>query len=144
MVTIDQVLGQKGREVATISSNETLQTAARILDDKKIGAVVALTGSGETCGVLSERDIVRQVARGGSGALKMSVADAMTRSVITASPKESVQDGLARMTDRRIRHLPVVDDDGLVGLVSIGDLVKWKIADTEAEAEAMKSYIASG
>lgn len=144
MANLDQVLNNKGREVATIESNKALRDAALILDGKKIGAVVAISQDGETCGVLSERDIVRQIARTGASALNMSVADAMTRSVITAAPNETVQQGLERMTDRRIRHLPIVDAGKLVGLVSIGDLVKWKIAETEAEAEAMKTYIASG
>lgn len=144
MVTIEQVLRVKGHDVATIAADTVLESAARQLDDKRIGAVVAITEGGEICGVLSERDIVRQVARGGAAALNMSVEDAMTRSVITAGPNATVEEGLALMTDRRIRHLPVVSNGKLDGLVSIGDLVKWKIAETEAEAEAMKSYIASG
>lgn len=144
MVSIDQVLNEKGREVATILSDKILADAAKVLDTKKIGAVVALTTAGEICGVLSERDIVRQVARNGASALQMSVEDAMTRAVITIAPTATLESGLALMTDRRIRHLPVVSDGSLEGLVSIGDLVKWKMAETEAEAEAMKSYIASG
>ena len=144
MITIEQVLNDKGREVAKLEASKLLSAAASILDEKRIGAVVIVTDGGEICGVLSERDIVRQVARGGADALNMQVADAMTRAVITAEPHETVEEGLARMTDRRIRHLPIVRDGTLTGLVSIGDLVKWKIADTEAEAEAMKNYIASG
>jgi len=144
MITVDQILNEKGRDVATISSQKTLSAAAAMLDEKRIGAVVALTENGETCGVLSERDIVRHFARSGADALNMTVEDAMTRAVITIEPTETVESGLSLMTDRRIRHLPVVSSGALVGLVSIGDLVKWKMADTEAEAEAMKSYIASG
>ena len=144
MITIEQVLNDKGRDVATLESTIALSEAAKLLDEKKIGAVVILTTSGDICGVLSERDIVRQVARGGVDALDMPVADSMTRSVITAEPHETLEEGLARMTDRRIRHLPIVREGKLAGLVSIGDLVKWKIAETVAEAEAMKSYIASG
>jgi len=144
LVSIDQVLNAKGREVATISCEKMLADAATMLDEKRIGAVVALTEGGETCGVLSERDIVRQVARIGAQALQMKVSEAMTRSVITIAPTSSMEEGLSLMTDRRIRHLPVVGDGALVGIVSIGDLVKWRIAETEAEAEAMKTYIASG
>lgn len=143
MITIEQVLNEKGREVATLDSVNPLSSAASMLDEKRIGAVV-VTEQGAICGVLSERDIVRQVARNGPEALNMAVSEAMTRAVITAEPQETLEEGLARMTDRRIRHLPVVRNDKLVGLVSIGDLVKWKIAETEAEAEAMKNYIASG
>lgn len=143
-MNLEQILKTKGSEVTTIRSDVTLQDAARLLDDRKIGSVVATEENGRIIGVLSERDIARQFARLGAGALNMTVADAMTRDVITVSPHETLDQGLARMTDRRIRHLPVCVDGALVGLVSIGDLVKWKIRETEAEAEAMKNYIATG
>jgi len=141
---LEQILKTKGAEVTTISAEVTLRDAAKLLDERKIGSVVAIGADGALAGVLSERDITRQVARTGADALTMTVADAMTRDVITAEPTETIDEGLSRMTDRRIRHLPVCVDGGLVGLVSIGDLVKWKIRETEAEAEAMKSYIATG
>lgn len=144
-MTLDQILTDKGREVSTIDAGQTLQAAAQALDTRKIGAVVAMHGDGRLAGVLSERDIARHVARRGAEALKMRVDEAMTRDVITAAPGETVDEALARMTDRRIRHLPVWDPRyGLAGIVSIGDLVKWKIAEAEAEAEAMKNYIAAG
>jgi len=143
-MTLEQILKDKGTEVISIRATVTLREAAKLLDDKKIGSVVATTESGDLVGVLSERDIARQFARSGAEALVMTVADAMTRDVITALPSESLDEGLARMSDRRIRHLPVCVDGALLGLVSIGDLVKWKINETVAEAEAMKSYIASG
>lgn len=143
-MTIDQILKEKGSGVTTVSDSQTLHAVARVLDEARIGAVVAMCANGNVAGVLSERDIVRQVARNGAGALTMSVSDAMTRDVITASPQESINACLERMTDRRIRHLPIIKDGVLAGLVSIGDLVKWKIAATEAEAEAMKNYIATG
>jgi len=143
-VTLEQILKIKGNEVTIISADVTLREAAQLLDSKKIGSVVATRDNDELVGVLSERDITRQVARHGAAALDMFVSDAMTRDVITAVPTETIDEGLARMTDRRIRHLPVCKDEALIGLVSIGDLVKWKIRETEAEAEAMKSYIATG
>ncbi|MEO9972001.1 MAG: CBS domain-containing protein [Hyphomonadaceae bacterium] len=143
-MTLEQILKAKGHEVTTIRANVTLQGAAQLLDNSKIGSVVATQDNGDLVGVLSERDITRQVARHGAAALEMIVSDAMTRDVITATPGETLDQGLARMTDRRIRHLPVCEDGKLVGLVSIGDLVKWKIRETEAEAEAMKNYIATG
>lgn len=143
-MTIDQILKQKGEGVTTVLATDTLDAVARTLDELRIGAVVALEEGGRIAGVLSERDIVRQVARHGASALGMSVSDAMTRDVITALPSETLDEGLERMTDRRVRHLPIVRDGALAGLVSIGDLVKWKIAETEAVAEAMKSYIATG
>ena len=143
-ITLEQILRDKGASVITISASATLQEAAVLLDEKRIGSVVATADDGTLIGVLSERDITRQFARGGADILGMTVADVMTRQVITASPTETLDDGLARMNDRRIRHLPVCVNEKLVGLVSIGDLVKWKIRETEAESEAMKGYIATG
>ncbi|MEM6666806.1 MAG: CBS domain-containing protein [Pseudomonadota bacterium] len=140
---IEQILKTKGDEVTTVPDTATLQDTAKILDEARIGAIVALDGGGEVCGVLSERDIVRQMARNGNAALSMKVSDSMTRDVITAAPTDTLEASLSLMTDRRIRHLPVVRDGSLIGIVSIGDLVKWKIAETEAEAESLKSYLAS-
>ena len=137
---IEQILKTKGGEVLTIDAQSSLGDAARFLDDAKIGAVVAVNDSG-LAGVLSERDILRQVARHGADALHMSVEESMTRGVITANPTESLDQCLARMTDRRVRHLPVMRDGRLAGIVSIGDLVKWKIEETRAEADAMADYI---
>jgi len=140
---IDQILNDKGREIISVKADCTLEDAARTLDVKRIGAVVALGEGGEIVGVLSERDIVRHVARNGQNALRMQVGDAMTRDVITIESSTNVDDALQLMTDRRIRHLPVFRNERLVGVISIGDLVKWKIADAEAEAEAMKSYLSA-
>jgi CBS domain-containing protein len=142
-MNIDQILNDKGREVISVKADSSLAEAARTLDEKRIGAVVALGEGGAIAGVLSERDIVRQVARNGETALKMLVGDAMTREVITIDASMKLEDAMHLMTDRRIRHLPVFRQDRLVGVVSIGDLVKWKIAETEAEAEAMKSYLSA-
>ena len=140
---IEQILREKGRSVTTVPDSASLHAVARILDEARIGAVVAVSESGQVAGVLSERDVVRQVARNGSAGLEMSVADAMTRDVITATPQDTLDSCLSTMTDRRIRHLPILNGGALDGLVSIGDLVKWKIAETEAEAESLKSYLAS-
>lgn len=140
---IEQILNDKGREVISLRANNTLREAAKLLDERRIGAVVTLDADGGIVGVLSERDIVRQFARQGEASLDMNVASAMTRAVITISAEASVDEALQLMTDRRIRHLPVVRNNRLTGFVSIGDLVKWKIAETEAEAEAMKSYLSS-
>ncbi len=140
---IEQILNDKGREVVTVTADATLAEAARLLDDRKIGAVVAIDPERGIAGVLSERDIVRQVARHGAEALQMPVGGAMTREVVTATTAMKIDDALQMMTDRRIRHLPVVRHETLIGVVSIGDLVKWKIAETVAEAEAMKSYLSA-
>lgn len=143
-MNFEQILKDKGTSVLTVDADDTLQTAASFLDDKKIGAVIAREASGKIVGVLSERDIVRQVARQGASALSMTVSEAMTRDLVVGRLHDTIESGLGLMTDRRIRHLPIMDGDELIGIISIGDLVKWKIAETEAEAEAMKSYIASG
>ena len=140
----NSILDQKGREVFAVHEGDSLREAAQVLDKHRIGAAVVTGEDGKVCGVLSERDISRQAARQGSKALKMQVGECMSRNVITAAPADTVDELLARMTDRRIRHLPVMDGGQLVGVISIGDVVKRKIADTEAEAEAMKAYIAAG
>jgi CBS domain-containing protein len=141
---IETILKEKGGQVMTITANETLAAAANLLDQKRIGAVVAVDDKGALIGVLSERDIVRRFARNGAATVEMTVADAMTRGVITASPEETLDTCLGRMTDRRIRHLPVVENGELRGIISIGDLVKHKIDSVLAEAEAMTAYIRSG
>ena len=142
-MTIDQILNDKRNEVISVGADDTLGAAAKVLDLRRIGAVVALDSGETVIGVLSERDIVRQVARLGHAALEMKVGDAMTRDVVTVPSTMRIDHAMQLMTDRRIRHLPVIRNERLVGFVSIGDLVKWKIAETEAEAEAMKSYLSA-
>jgi CBS domain-containing protein len=138
------ILSDKGRTVVTIDAKASLLVASRILDEHRIGAAVAVSADGRLAGVLSERDIVRRVAELGSAALDLTVDQAMTRDVVTGTPFMTVDEGLECMTDRRIRHLPVLENGELVGIISIGDLVKRKIAVTEAEAAAMKQYIHAG
>lgn len=140
---IEQILKTKGSDVITINAGQTLADAAHMLDEARIGAIVAMNGD-NIAGVLSERDILRQVARHGADALQMTVENSMTRGVITATPQETIDQCLGRMTDRRIRHLPILRDGRLAGLVSIGDLVKWKIEEHKAEADAMAEYIKGG
>lgn len=142
---IAHVLRDKGAVVHTLSVNATLEEAARELEARRVGALVVIDENGSIIGVFSERDLVREIARRGCAALSdTAVHDAMTRNVITAHVDETIDEGLARMTDRRVRHLPVVDGEGgLIGIVSIGDLVKHRIAVAEAEAAAMQAYIAA-
>ena len=141
---IGNVLRDKGAEVFTIPESLTLEDAAKELTQRRVGCVVVVDLGGEVAGILSERDIVREVARHGPDRLRDPVSAAMTRSVIWAAPDETVDQGLALMTDRRIRHLPVMVDGRLVGLVSIGDLVKRRIEAVEVEAASLRAYIASG
>jgi CBS domain-containing protein len=143
-MTIAKILGSKGDAIMSISPHETLQVAAGLLTNRKVGALVALNEAGKLIGILSERDIVRMCAQSGAAAMATSVADAMTRDVLTAAPQDGIDSAMARMTDRRIRHLPVLDGDSLVGVVSIGDLVKAKIDEALADADAMRAYIATG
>jgi CBS domain-containing protein len=141
---VSQIIKQKGGSVFTVSPDLTLAAAARELNERGVGALVVLDGA-TVGGILSERDIVRELATTGEGALSSPVSTAMTRDVISASPQETVDALLGRMTDRRVRHLPVISRDGeLCGLVSIGDLVKHKISEVEAEAQTLKNYIAAG
>ncbi|HYD88559.1 MAG TPA: CBS domain-containing protein [Vitreimonas sp.] len=140
---IAHVLRGKGADVHTLPASATLQQAAEELNARRVGALVVLDGEGALIGVFSERDLVREVARRGMVALSAEIGAAMTRNVITAHPDETIDDCLGRMTDRRIRHLPVMEGQGLVGIVSIGDLVKHRIAAAEAEAAAMQAYIAA-
>ncbi|HLK25269.1 MAG TPA: CBS domain-containing protein [Caulobacteraceae bacterium] len=141
---VSQILRHKGDLVFTASPHETVAAAAALLHSRRVGAMVIVDGQDKVVGILSERDIVRVVAEDGAAALTKAIESVMTRDVIFAHPGETVQSLLERMTDRRVRHLPVLKDGRLAGLVSIGDLVKSKIAETEAEAETLKAYIAAG
>ena len=141
---VAQILQGKGGEVHAVAQGATLQEAARELTARRVGCVVVLDAEGDIIGILSERDIVREVSRHGPKCLDDTVGSAMSRAVVTAHTEETIDDCLARMTDRRIRHLPVVRDGKMIGLVSIGDLVKFKIEAVEVEAAAMRAYIATG
>jgi CBS domain-containing protein len=138
---LEQILREKGGQVYSVAESATLKEAAELLDARKVGAMVILNEGGALIGVISERDIVRAVARGGPAALKQQVSESMTRQVVTARPRETIETAMDRMTDRRIRHLPVVESGRLLGVVSIGDLVKWRIAEATAEVAAIRSYI---
>ncbi len=140
---ISSIVREKGSEVFTISAGISLHAAAQELHRRRVGALVVMTDSGRIGGVFSERDLVRELAKRGAAALDGLVAEAMSKTVVTVDPNETVDEALSRMTDRRIRHLPVMADGKLFAVVSIGDLVKAKIAETEAEATAMKTYIAA-
>ena len=141
---VSQILKEKGDLVFTASPAETVAAAAALLHTRRVGAMVVIEGDDVVVGILSERDIVRVVAEQGAAGLSQPISACMTREVLFAKPTETVESLMARMTDRRVRHLPVVRDGRLVGIVSIGDLVKNKIAETEAAAEHLKAYIAAG
>ena len=141
---ITEILKAKGDVVFTLAPAETLAAATARLHERRVGALVVHGETAGIAGIVSERDIVRALAKDGGGALDRPVSDYMTRDVIYAEPTETVDSLLARMTDRRVRHLPVSDHGRLVGIISIGDLVKAKIAETVEEAQSLKAYIAAG
>jgi CBS domain-containing protein len=139
---VSQILKHKGDTVFTVTPQETIAEVAALLHSRRVGALVVME-AGAVAGIVSERDLVRALAGQGASALQQPVSSCMTADVLFADPGETVDSLLARMTDRRIRHLPVCVAERLVGIVSIGDLVKWKIDEVQAEAEGLKAYIAT-
>lgn len=140
---VSQILKDKGDLVFTAGPGETVGAVAALLHSRRVGAMVVVDGE-VVVGIVSERDIVRMVAEEGGAALSRPIDICMTRDVVFATPGETVDSLLTRMTDRRIRHLPVMRDSRLAGIISIGDLVKHKISEIEAEADGLKAYIAAG
>lgn len=141
-MTIGAILTAKRGGVVGVTTTTPVREIVRQLHDNRIGAVLVLGGRGIE-GIVSERDVVAALHRLGSAALDSAASDVMTAPVVTAAPESSVTAAMATMTNRRIRHLPVVADGELLGLVSIGDLVKRRIEDAEHEASALKDYIAA-
>jgi CBS domain-containing protein len=139
---VETILRGKGRSAVTIRPGDTVGAAVEALVSRNIGALVA-SEDGETVdGIISERDIVHALARHGEALLSARVSEVMTRSVVTCDPTESVAELMAEMTNRRIRHLPVVRDGRLCGIVSIGDVVKNRLDEIEYEARSLRSFIA--
>ena len=140
-MTISIILASKGREVVTIAPSASLASAVELLVEKCIGAVLILGADRRVVGILSERDVVRALADRGAGALEEPVSHTMTRKVSTCNENESVFNIMERMTDERSRHVPVVDQGKLVGIVSIGDVVKHRLQEMERDSAAMHNYI---
>jgi CBS domain-containing protein len=138
------ILREKGREVVTIASDATISEAARLLARRRIGAVVVRDRDGTIAGILSERDIVRAVADDSVAALGQTVGAHMTRAISTCSESDTVENIMEQMTRGRFRHVPVVNNDQLCGIISIGDVVKSRIEETVREAESLREYIAAG
>jgi len=138
-----EVLRGKSREVFRIKTGDCIADAAIALTENKIGALLVEDDAGAIVGILSERDIVGGMGPHGADLHDVAVSELMTRNIIRCSPADTVNEAMAMMTDRRIRHLPVFDGDELVGFISIGDLVKFRITEVQAEADAMREYIAS-
>ena len=140
---VAEILKDKGDAVYSIRPDVRLGDACGELDRLRVGALVVCDAD-QVVGVLSERDVVRAVAGRGAGALDLPVSDFMTAEVVFAVPSESVAILMGRMTDRRIRHLPVLREGRLAGVISIGDVVKCQIAEATNEAESLRTYIAAG
>ena len=140
-MTVSIILAGKGRDVVTIDPSATLAAAVELLAAKRIGAVLVLGADRRIIGILSERDIVRALAERGASALAESVSQMMTRKVSTCNENEAVSNIMERMTDGKFRHVPVVDRGRLVGIVSIGDVVKHRLHEMERESAQMRDYI---
>jgi len=141
-MTIKAILEGKGGEVLSVLPDAPVSAVVALLAEKRIGAVSVIE-HGKVCGIFSERDVIYGLAKEGAAILERKVSEVMTAPAVTVSPNSAIMAGLSMMTRRRIRHLPVVDGDAVIGFVSIGDLVKYRIDKIEAEAEAMRSYIQS-
>ncbi|WP_170339361.1 CBS domain-containing protein [Ruegeria arenilitoris] len=128
--------------VVTVAPSMTVSDAAKILADKRIGTVIVSEDDGETAaGILSERDIVRELAASGSGCLTQPVSAYMTKKLVTATQQDKVQDVLARMTEGRFRHMPIVEDGKLIGIVTLGDVVKAQLSELAMEKDALQGMI---
>lgn len=139
---IGQILAAKGDEVATTHPDATIAEVARLLKDKHIGAVVVNDAAGRLCGIISERDIARGVAEHGADLPGMRVEQLMTADVVTCAPGDGVEKLMQTMTARRVRHLPVIQDGRMVGIISIGDVVKHRLEELETETHMLHDYIA--
>ena len=142
-MNVETILRNKGGWVATIRPGATIAEAVDMLNRERIGALVVSEDGERVDGILSERDIVIALAEDGASLLSRQVDAIMTRRVVTCEPADTVQELMAEMTNRRIRHFPVVTDGRLCGIVSIGDVVKNRLDEVEFEAKSLRSFIAS-
>jgi len=141
-MNVSKILKSKGSEIISVEVGCTVLDVSKLLGERRIGAVPVMNGS-KLAGIISERDVMRGLAIRGGSVLADDVESLMTKSVVTCGSNESVQQLMAMMTERRIRHIPVVENDKLIGMISIGDVVKERMQETEQEAAALKDYIAS-
>jgi len=142
-MTVKAILSRKGGDVVTIAPTATLAAAVKLLAERRIGAIVITGPENRVAGILSERDIVRMLAERGPAALDDNVAAVMTRKVTTCTETDTVAFIMERMTEGKFRHLPVVEQGKLVGVISIGDVVKYRVGEIESESNALREYIAT-
>jgi CBS domain-containing protein len=140
-MNVKAILAAKGGDIVSIEPTADLSAAAKLLSTHRIGAVVIRGAGGRLAGILSERDIVRAVAEQGADALAVPVGQVMTRNVTTCGENDSIADIMERMTAGKFRHLPVLREGKLIGVVSIGDVVKQRVGEIEQDAEALRGYI---
>jgi CBS domain-containing protein len=143
-MNIAQILKAKGRAVATARPDSTISEIIAKLAQKRIGAIVIVGDSGEVVGILSERDVIRRLGERGSAALQEPASQSMTAAVVSCQETSTLDELMELMTQGRFRHVPVIEDGALVGIVSIGDIVKHHIAEVEMEVTAMRGYFATG
>ena len=141
---IRQILAGKGSDVVTTRPDATVTEVAKLLKAKRIGAVVVTDADGEICGIISERDLACGLADRGADLLGMRVGDVMTREISTCSPDAGIDRLMRQMTEGRFRHLPVVEDGRMIGIISIGDVVKHRLQELEHEAHMLHDYISGG
>ena len=140
-MTVKALLAQKGGDVVTIEPTATLAAATKLLADRRIGAVLILGVEGRVAGILSERDIVRVLAERGAAALNERVDQVMTRRVFTCSESDTVAQVMEQMTAGKFRHVPVIEQGKTAGIISIGDVVKYRLHEIESESNALREYI---
>ena len=140
-MNVAEILAKKGTDVVTVRSIDSISDASAVLADRRFGALVVSSGDGRIEGIISERDIVRGLARFANDVGEQPVSELMSIPVKTCSADDSIGDLMERMTEHRIRHLPVEADGRLVGMISIGDVVKWRVSELEEEARHLEGYI---
>lgn len=143
-MTIGSILHGKPHRLISVAPDESLQAATEALTRERIGALLVLKAGGDIAGIISERDIVRAVGLQGADVLSHPVAELMTKDVICCAPEDTVDRAMAMMTERRFRHLPVREDGKIIAMISIGDVVKQKVEEAEAESQSLREYIARG
>jgi CBS domain-containing protein len=140
-MTVKAILSRKGTDVVTVEPKTSMNAVVKLLGERRIGAVVVIAPDRRVIGILSERDIVRALGERGHPALDDTVESVMTRRVVTCTEADTVSDIMERMTAGKFRHVPVLDNGRLAGIISIGDVVKYRLEEIEKESEALKEYI---
>src|SRR5262245_18910228 len=143
-MNVTSILKAKGRAVSTARPDASLLDIVQKLGAKKIGAIVVVGDNGHVAGIISERDVIRAVSEHGTAALNISVSEVMTKSVVSCQESSAIDELMEMMTKGRFRHLPVIEDGALVGIISIGDVVKHHLAEVEMEVSAMRNYLTTG